>query len=218
MPELNITFYQDKSMEACAKRFKKNLSQTQIDKIAARAINKIADKSVSMVQKEAKRNYTITPKYLERVVMIGHKARGNENELYTLIYYNFATLPLAAFRFQNMNPRDKFITFNSTQPGVMVEQKKGHSKLFKHAFVKTLKSGHTGIWGHGRYIGGKFTPQNVLTRNKKPLITEMRGASAFTMFTNRMMQEKLKVYMKENLVPTFEKMLSDKVAKMSNTV
>jgi hypothetical protein len=222
MFRISVKYEGNKSMQKVADEFRGQLSEKEIAKTAAFAVNTTARRVLSMVRKEAKKDYTISNKYLQRMAVLSKPARGNASGLYAEVSYNFGTIPMAGFKYKNLNPKkQKYFAFNSKLKGVLVEIKRGKTQILRHAFVKSLASGHIGIFDHGKYEDKKFIRQNVLTGTTahgggKPLITELKSASPYTMYTSKSMSKKIQKYVDDSLTERFRAMLKIKLDKISN--
>ena len=99
---------------------------------------------------------------------------------------------------------------------ITVTMKKGRAQVFRHAFLSTFRSGHTGIFARGRYSRGKFVYSNTETRTGHTRITELSSASPFTMMSIQPMQEKINNYIERSLPPRLQFFLQQKVDRMRN--
>ena len=189
-----------KSMEKVAKEFNHILSQKEIAKTAVSAINITANRARGFVKRETKKEYSISNKWLDRVAKVTRKANPNASGIFAEISYSYKTIPMAGFKYK-ANKKNKTVT---------VEIKKGVQKLLRHAFVATMRSGHTGIWSHGDYSNGKFVPNNA------GKITELRTASPFTMYTSKQLESKVSTFVGNSLASRYRALLQNKVNKLKN--
>jgi|WetSurMetagenome_2_1015567.scaffolds.fasta_scaffold267180_2 hypothetical protein len=217
MFRISVKYEGNKSMQKVADEFRGQLSEKEIAKTAAFAVNTTARRVLSMVRKEAKKDYTISNKYLQRMAVLSKPARGNASGLYAEVSYNFGTIPMVGFKYKNLNPKkQKYFAFNSKMKGVQVEIKKGKTMILRHAFIKSMASGHLGIWAHGYYKGKRFIPDNATTSSGKLKITELKSASPYTMYTSKSMSKKIQKYVDDSLTERFRAMLKIKLDKISD--
>lgn len=213
--EIKIEYEGHADMQRIAKEFEGKLSEKEILKTAAFAVNITARRILGMIKKEVKKDYTITNKHLDRAAKLTKPASGNRSGLYATISYSPKTIPMSGFKFSDLNKGGQFFSYNIPMNGVRIEIKKGKQEILRHAFVKSMKSGHLGIWGHGSYVSGKFVPKDMLTGGGKPKITEMKTASPFTMYTNPKMDNRIYDYVGTNMPNRFKALLQQKVNKMN---
>ena len=210
-----ISYEANKSMQDVAKRFEKVLSEKEILRTAAFAINTTARRVSTMVRKEVKKDYTISNKYLDRMSKLSKPAKGTQQGLYAELSYGYSTIPMVGFKFKDMNKGRGFVGYETKTQGVRVEIKKGKQTLLSHCFVKSMASGHLGLWGHGKYIGNKFVHLRETTSKGKIKITEMKTASPFTMYTNKAMSKRINDYVDKTLLSRFTALLEQKVKKLN---
>ncbi len=212
--EIKIEYEGNTDMNRIAKEFQGRLSEKEILRTAAFAVNITARRILGMLKKDVKKDYTITNKYLDRAAKLTKPASGSISGLYAVISYSPKTIPMSGFNFTDLNKSGEFVTYNKPVNGVRIEIKKGKQEILRHAFVKTMKSGHLGIWGHGSYKGGKFVPSDTRTGGGKPKITEMKTASPFTMYTNPKMDERILKAAKQ-MPERYRALLQKKVDKLN---
>lgn len=217
MFKISVEYEGNKSMQKVADEFRGQLSEKEIAKTAAFAVNTTARRVLSMVRREVKKDYTISNKYLKKMAVLSKPARGHASGLYAEVSYNFGTIPMIGFKHKDLNSKkQKFFAFNSKMKGVQIEIKKGKMLILKHAFIKSMASGHLGIWAHGQYMGKKFIPDNRTTSSGKLKITEIKSASPYTMYTSKVMSKKIQKYVDDSLTERFRAMLKIKLDKISN--
>ena len=210
-----ISYEANKSMKDVAKKFESVLSEKEILRTAAFAVNTTARRVSTMVRKEVKKDYTISNKYLDRMSKLSKPAKGTIQGLYAELSYGYSTMPMVGFKFKDLNKERGFVGFNTKTQGVRVEIKKGKQTILAHSFVKSMASGHLGIWGHGKYLGKQFVHLKETTSKGKIKITEMKTASPFTMYTNKTMSRRINEYVDKTLLSRFTAMLEAKVRKVA---
>lgn len=137
----------------------RTLNQAELGKVTSRAINRVIDQARAVAVKEIRKRYNINPKFLKD--KIGDKENrynalkvwkaSSKNPTATLKAYG-KPIPLIAF------------PSKQTSEGVEVSVFKGRSQVIKGAFLATMKSGHTSVFGRGDYRGNKFIPRNKRVR------------------------------------------------------
>ena len=197
---IHVTIESKESLEKVQKLFKEQLSEKQILKTTAFAINETARRSRDLIKKDIKSTYTINKKYLERLAYI-KPASGTVSGLYAEVHLSHRPTPMIGFTYQQQGKRG----------GVTVEIKRGKSVLLKRAFVRTMRSGHAGIFMTGRYIANKFMPVYERTPNRKTRITELKTGSPFGMGSSPEMQRKVQSYVIEHLPKRTSALLQQKI-------
>ena len=210
-----ITYEGKKSVEKIQQQFKKNLSEKEILKTTARAINETAKKVQGNIRQQIRREFTIKNKYLMKP---GYKsytskmASGSQNRLYAHIKFSYRPMPMTAFSFTG-KPTKK-----GKQRPVSVEIKKGHRIYLRHATVwerrrkKETDIVTYGIYAHGRYVGKKFVPS---TDSHK--VTELKTSSPYSMSMGNLMQSKINSYVEKELPIKLQIFLQKKIDKMKRT-
>lgn len=175
--EITITQESRKQIEAIQREFTRELSNSEILKVTAQAINATLSKTISNRQHGlramVKKEYNVTNKSLSKNIVVRPKAKSNT--LYGGIHVNTNRIPL--------------IDFKPKQSGsnITVAIHKGQTKVIRNSFIATMKSGHKGVFSRGRYEGsqfvaGKFKPYRSDTKGY--LITEILTTSPFGMVIN----------------------------------
>jgi len=209
--QVNITFEGKKSIEAIQKEFQGQLSEKQILKTTAYAINETAKRVVSRSKKEIKQEYTVNNKYLNRIHRI-KKASGTTSGLYAEIYFSGKPIPMIGFKYKDKSKKGGK---RLKSGGVIVEIFKGKQQLLKHAFIATMKSGHTGIFGNGSYIEGKFVHSKERTASHKSRITEYKSPSPYSMERNKGIKERNFAYIETTLPSRTRALLQNKLNKLT---
>lgn len=205
MIKFNLTYEGKKTAGSVQREFANRLSEKEILKTTAFALNTTARRSQGFVKREVKKDYTTSNKYLDRMSKLSKPASGKQGGLYAEVSYSFKPVPMIGFRHKQ----------NGKRSGVSVEIKKGKSILMKHSFIATMKSGHQGIFSSGSYVSGKFRPAYSRTSNKKTRITEMRTASPLTMATSKGLQPRIIKYIGQSLPSRLRAMLQRKVDQVT---
>jgi hypothetical protein len=211
MFEIKLTYEGKQSMQKVAAEFKSKLSQDEIDKIAAHALNETGRKAAGRIRKFAKQDYTINNKYLQRAAKLIKPA--GRSSLYAEVGYSTQTVPMIAFTHREIG--SPFGKSNKSNSGVQVEIRKGKSSILKHAFIATMHSGHEGIFMHGHYQGSQFVQDNKKTSSGRPRITEIKSASPFIMYSNQEVQSMVNDYVDKTLAERFRVFLQQKVDKLA---
>ena len=210
--QINVTIEGKKSIESIQKEFSNQLSEKQILKTTAFALNETSRKVISRSKKEIKQEYTVNNKYLDRMAKVKKPARGTQSGLYTEIHYRYSPVPMIGFKNKDKGTK-KGIRLKSG--GVQVEILRGKQQLLKHAFISTMRSGHRGIFGRGSYINGKFIFSKERTSSGKSRISEYKTASPFTMGRNRNIESRMTAYVKQTLPSRTKALLQLKVDKLT---
>jgi len=201
-----ITYEGKQSVKDIQRKFKDHLSQKEILKSTAYAINMTAKRVQGHIRQQIRKEYTIKNKYLSDkkndFAKISKMAAGQQNRLYAHVSFSYKTVPMIAFKHTG--------TPGSKRP-VTVTIKKGQTKVFKHAFVRVMRSGREGIFAQGKYADKKFS----YDKDSKT-ITELKTASPFTMTFNKEIQPKINTYVAKELPGRLQAMLEKKLKKMSN--
>lgn len=214
MFRINITYEGQKSMREVEEDFKNLLSPKEIQKAAALTLNTTARRVLGMIKKEVKKDYTISNKYLDRAAKLTKPAKGTQQGLYAEVGYSFQTIPMIAFKHRDKN-KPGFVSFASKINGVQIEIKRGKSQLLRHAFIKTMSSGHEGIFAHGHYNKGSFVSAREFTSSKKPRITELKTASPFTMYTSKAMDQRVTDYVDKTMTERYRTFLQQRVNRIA---
>lgn len=212
MFKVEIRYEGNKSMKKIADEFKDQLSEEQIKKTAAYAVNITARRVMTLVRKEVKKDYTISNKYLERMTKLSKPA--SSSSCFATVSYGYSTLPMIAFKHKSLDRNPGFVSYHKKIKGVQMEVKKGKTFILKHSFIKSMVSGHVGVWSHGRYLNGKFVASDERTPKNKPRITQIKTASPFTMYTSDKMDKRVLEYVDKNLTERFKALLQQKVNKL----
>jgi hypothetical protein len=136
-----------------------HVSQAELAKATARALNRVISSARSVSVKEIRKKYNIDPKYLKE--KIGDKEnrynalkawKANPNNLTATLKAYGKPIPLIAF------------PITQTDQGVEVSVIKGQTKLIPSAFIATTKSGHRSVFARGKYGQGAFIFRNKRIR------------------------------------------------------
>jgi len=193
------------------KEFKSQLSEKEILKTTAFALNETARKTRTQLKKEARAGYTIDKKYQERMSEITKPARGTQSGLYVELSTNTSPIPLIGFKHQDLKPKP---WKRGVAGGVQIEVLKGKQQLLKHAFIATMSSGHTGIFQRGSYQNGKFKAGNEKISSGKTRITELKTVSPYFIFKNKDIQKRITQTIESQLPGRLRVFLQKKVDKL----
>jgi hypothetical protein len=182
---IKIEWEGKKSIKEIQNKFKKELSERAILQATARALNDTANRVQGHIRKEVKNSYTIKQKYLTRASNTSKKAYPTTSGLYAEVSYSSKPIPMIGFENNAQVGKHKPIT---------VTIMKGQSKVFRHAFAATFRSGHTGIMQAGRYEKGKFIPGRLKTNSGRVRITELKAPSPFGMAFSEKIRPKIIKY------------------------
>ncbi len=197
MFDVRISYEAQNSMDKIAKEFRGRLSETEINKTAAAALNITTRRILAKIVKDAQKDFTITGKYMERTAKMKPAGRDRSN-LYTTLSYARGVIPAVGYKYSPVGSRG----------GIRIEVRKGKAEILRHAFVATMKSGHKGIWVNGHYSNNKLVPGGSK-------LTEVKSPSPFGMYTNERMNQTVYKYIDENLTKRFAALLQNKVNKLS---
>jgi hypothetical protein len=209
--KFKITMEGKKSIQSIQNEFAKQLSPKEIRKTTAFALNTTARRVIGMAKKEARKEYTVSNKYLDRMSKLSKPAAGTVEGLYAAVSYSFKTVPMVGFNFKESKSR----TGKAGSGFIMINIKKSKNEILKHAFVTSTVSGHKGIFEMGRYEGSKFIHEKVKTKTGKIRITQLQGPSASTMAANKNTQEHVTTYVEKNLPSLLRALLQNKVNKLT---
>ena len=181
--EVIITQEKRKEVERIQREFSRLLSQNQILKATAQAINGVMGKGVTArIRKGVKEKYNVKQKYLSKMTMVAPKAYSNR--LHAGIKINYSPIPVIAF-----SPKQ-------TQGNVSVAIHKGQTVVIHNSFIVTMASGHQGVYSRGHYVKERgFVPERGKTASGKVRITELKTASPFTMGTSKSVADDVREYM-----------------------
>lgn len=193
---IGIKYEGKKTLESIQKDFSNHLSEKQIKRTTASALNVTATRAQKPIKDDVSNKYNITKKYLGRVLHITKKATGSVSGLYTEVSFSYKPFPLIAFNAKQ------------TKTGLEMEIKKGQKKTFRGGFVATMKSGHKGAFAQGKYKSGKFVPI-------KGKIVEIKTASPFTMSLSKEVSSNTEKKIIKDLPPRLRAMLQVQFNKLS---
>lgn len=200
--EAVITQENRREIERIQQNFSHTLSESEILKGTAQAVNGVLSRSISRINKQIKSEYNITQKYLSRMAAV--YPRAVSSRLYGGIKISYSPVPLIAFKPKKM------------QRNVTVTIRKGKTVVIHNAFIATMESGHKGVFSPGRYAKGRgFIPENTKTASGKVRITEIKTASPFTMGTSKNVAEDVKAFMGSEVVARVEGILKMKVKRIA---
>lgn len=210
MPNISITYDGRYSVQSIQAQFRNQLSEREILKTTARAINETAKKVQGHIRKEVRKDYTVNNKYLDRMSYVSKMAAGTNSGLYSEVKFSYRPVPMIGFKHTGgtANKRGK-------KKNISVTIKKGQAKTFRHAFLATFKSGHKGIFANGYYDGGKFTRDNTQTGTGKGRITELKSTSPFSMMNIAPMRAKINTYVDRSLPSRLQYFLQQKIDRMT---
>lgn len=191
------------AIEAIQQKFKKELSEREILRGTAQAINGTLNRCKTKIKKPIAAEYNITSKALGKMADVRPKAQAGS--LYAGLRLSYAPIPIIGFR-----PKQ-------TPTGVSVTIRKGKPVAIKSAFLATMKSGHTGVFARGQYGKGKgkgFQFENTKTSGGKVRITQLQTASPFTMGLSKKVAREVSTFMQTEAVRATEGILKSKVDKL----
>lgn len=165
------------------------------DKATTRALNKVAAQGKTAAGREIKQEYQISTRVISRSISLRRAGRG---VLQALVVAEGKPLPMIAF-----NARQ-------SKAGVTV-QIKGKSITVPHAFIKSMKSGHRGVFARGGYKGaiqrtGEEFGRFKFGRGRLP-IGELFTISVPKGFSNKVVQGKIMARVQEQ----FPKVLAQEI-------
>jgi len=210
--QIKVTIEGQKSLSGIQREFSDKLSEKQILKATALALNDTSRRVISRSKKEIKQEYTVSNKYLDRMAKVRKPARGTQSGLYAEIHFSYKPVPMIGFKNKDKGTK-KGIRLKAG--GVVVEILKGKQQLLKHAFISTMRSGHQGIYGRGSYVNGKFVFSKERTSTKKSRITEYKTASPFTMGRNKEIESRNTEFVKRTLPSRTKALLQQQVDKLT---
>ena len=202
MPGLvQITFEGRQSVSDIQRKFKDQLSEKEILKTTAFAINTTAKRLQGHIRIQVRKQYTVKNERLKNMSFVSKQAAGQPSRLYAHVDFSYRPVPMIDFKHTG--------TPGSRRP-VTVTIKKGQTKVFRPAFIKEKKNGGQGIFAQGRYADKKFSYQKDSKR-----ITDLKSASPFTMTFSHDMQPKINEYVAKELPGRLGALLERKLLKMS---
>lgn len=204
---VQITFEGRQSVSDIQKKFKEHMSEKEILKTTARAINEVANKVQGNIRQQIRKEYTVKNKWLMKTSYVSKMAAGDPQRLYAHVSFSYRPIPMIAFK--HTGGTSSNIKTKQTKP-ISVTIKKGQTKEFRHASIKIKKNGDIGIFSQGRYVDKKFTFQKD---NKR--ITELKTASPFTMAFSKSIQPVINNYVTRELPAKLQLFLDRKLKKMA---
>ncbi|NQE47990.1 phage tail protein [Herbaspirillum rubrisubalbicans] len=165
------------------------------DKATTRAINKVAAQGKTAAAREIKDQYQISSRVISKSISIRRAARGS---LQAVVTAEGRPLPMIAF-----NARQ-------SKTGVTVRIK-GRTITVPHAFIRTMRSGHRGVFARGGYKGsfqqtGQAFGRFKFGRGRLP-IGELFTVSVPKGFSNKTVQDKVMARVQEQ----FPKVLAQEI-------
>ncbi|MDL2289944.1 phosphate/phosphite/phosphonate ABC transporter substrate-binding protein [Paludibacteraceae bacterium OttesenSCG-928-F17] len=204
---MKIEIKQEKrnEIERIQREFANQLSEKEILKSTAQAINTTLSRSISNKQKGInagiKREYNITQKYLSRMAAVSPKA--NSGHLWGGIMINEGKIPIIGFKPKQAGSH------------ISVQIHKGKTVYVRNSFVATMASGHTGVYSRGKYDKKEgFIPGKEKTESGKIRITQMHTASPFGMGTSKNVSAEVQSFMGDEVLARVEGILRSKVDKI----
>lgn len=189
-------------MDRIAQKYN-HLLRSQLEQAASRAINRVVTQARTEAIKQVRKVYNIDKKYFQNKV--GDKKnrynalrvwKANPSNLTGKLLAYGKPIPLVAFPYQQ------------TEKGVSVTIKKGDTKSIAHAFVATMKSGHTSIWAKGHYASNQFHFRKKRVRpyprNDNP-IEQLLTTSVQTAVVSESVLTALQINVEENLPARMER-------------
>lgn len=192
---IGIKYEGKTTLESIQKDFSKHLSEKQIKRTTASALNVTAIRMRKPIKDDVSTKYSITKKYLGDLMYISKKATPTTSGLYTEVSFSYRPYPLIAF------------PVTQTKTGLQIEVKRGQKRSFRGGFVATMKTGHRGAFGHFQYKGGKFVPIKGKT-------SEIKTVSPFTMSLSEEVASNTEKKIKNDLPPRLQAMLQVQLNKM----
>ena len=199
--QIKITTEKRGEIERIQRDFKKHLSADVILRGTSQAINSTMKRSISKINKEVKKEYNITPKYLKRIAVV--KPKASSGSLYAGVHLQHAPVPIIGFK-----PKEK------QGSGVTVSVKRGRAKRLQSAFIATMQSGHVGVFARGRY-GKDFMWGNEKTASGKIRITEIKAPSPFAMGLSDTVAPQIQDFMGKEVVRATRGILQSRVDRMT---
>lgn len=201
-----IYFDKEFDVKAVTERYKSQLSEKEILKTTAYAINQTIRMTQGKVSRLIRENYTVKPSALKSSSYISKFATGTKTGAYAELAFVRRPLSISDFKTKDLNKKKK-----DAQNGIQVEIRKGSVKFLRHAFMKTLRSGRIAVMGHGKYKDGKFETNQP----GEELINEMKTASPFSMTLNKDVKRELTPYITTTLLGKIEVLLEKKVERLT---
>lgn len=198
--DIKITQESRGEIERIQREFQNKLSTNEILRGTSQGINSALSRSISRINKQVKKEYNITQKYLSRVAKVLPKA--NSGSLWGGIKINAAPLPMIAFK-----PKQ-------SESSISVSFHKGKAVHIRKAFIATMSSGHTGVFSRGKYIKGKFVDERSKTQNNKIRVTQRMGPAVFTMSINKTVANDVQQFMGTEVSARVEGILRSRVDKI----
>ena len=209
--KISVSIEGKRAVQDIQKEFKDQLSEKQILKTTAFALNETSRRAISFVRKEVRKEYTVNNKYLKRMAKLGKPAKSTPSGLYAEVLYSYKPVPMIAFKFKAQSKKKGS---KSNLRNIQVEIRKGKQTLLRHVFIATMKSGHTGIWAHGQYQHGKFVYSRNKTASGKDRMSEMQTASPFTLGTNKDIEKRAIEQIQKTLPSRLRALLQQRVDKL----
>ena len=213
MFKVSVTYEGKIKAEDIQRKFRNQLSEKEILKTTAGALNTTAKRAMNVAKREVKKGYTINKKYYDRMANISRYAKGEHSRLYVMTEYHNKPMPLVAFNYTNKNKRDGYHVPGKSYGGVIIEVKKGNKQWLKYAFVKRLKSSHVGIFGLGNYVGRKFVPSTAINKSNKYPVTQLNSLSFHSAFIRKDISGKVQDSVNKNFPTMLQAMLQRKLDK-----
>lgn len=209
-----ITYEAKQSVSDIQKKFKEHLKDKEILKSTAYAINMTAKRVQGHIRQQIRKEYTISNKWLMKegksdFAKISKFAAGEPSRLYAHVSFSYRPVPLIYFKHTGTVGEIYNIKTKQLKP-ITVTIKKGQTKVFRHAFIKTKRSGGEGIFAYGKYQGREFVFSKEIRRQ-----TELKTASPFTMSFSKSVQPKINDFIAKDLPGRLQVMLEKKLKKMS---
>jgi len=154
-------------------------------KALPRALNKVADQAKVQASREIRAaGYQLKVSVIKAAITL---KRANRNTLQAEVIASAPMMPLYAYAARR------------TKKGITVAVRSGQRKLIQnpHAFIATLRSGHTGIFERVVVVGGKRSPRLP--------IRELYGPSIPQAFANKTVQQALVRVVRERFPAILER-------------
>jgi hypothetical protein len=153
----------DRQLRQLKQEFR-NVEEKIVRAATASAINKVTTQARTQASRNIARTYGLPASAVKKSLYVSPRA--NFRSITAAIKAEGVNLPLIVF------------SARQTRAGVTVRVKGGR-QLVRSAFIATMKSGHRGVFGRGRYGQQGFTPGKA----RLP-ITELVGVGVPTAFKN----------------------------------
>lgn len=185
-PKIDIDIDVKKAIREVRSGFK-HLSQSQVNKATARAINEVISKAHVFAAKTMRAKYRVRGKDIKKT-MRPYKA--TQRRLTATIGVVTRPMPLMAF-----SPR-------KTKHGVSVNIA-GKRSIIRSAFIATMKSNHKGVFARGRYRDQKFTfrTKRLVKTGPDLPIDELVTVSPYSMLANAAVSNAVAKKMESDFVP-----------------